>query len=48
MTTPASALFSRFPDLALAVPPTELQPIHSFISNGHSTLRATLDHQPAR
>jgi cytochrome P450 len=36
------ALFSRFPDLALAVPPSELQPIPSFISNGHRMLPATL------
>jgi cytochrome P450 len=36
------ALFSRFPDIALAVAPSELQPIQSFISNGHSTLPVTL------
>ena len=29
------ALFDRFPDLALAVPADELEPVHSFISNGH-------------
>lgn len=29
------ALFDRFPKLALAVPETELTPMHSFLSNGH-------------
>jgi cytochrome P450 len=32
------ALFDRFPDLALAVPPAELTPMHSFLSNGHTSL----------
>ncbi|MFI2209210.1 cytochrome P450 [Streptomyces sp. NPDC020141] len=32
------ALFERFPDLALAVPPDRLRPKESFISNGHSEL----------
>ncbi|MGI5171213.1 cytochrome P450 family protein [Spirillospora sp. CA-253888] len=32
------ALFARFPDLALAAKPDELQPLDSFISNGHRTL----------
>ena len=36
------ALFGRFPDLALAVPPDELEPVHSFISNGHATLPVRL------
>jgi cytochrome P450 len=36
------ALFGRFPDLALAVPADELEPVHSFISNGHSTLPVRL------
>ncbi|MEU4766508.1 cytochrome P450 [Actinosynnema sp. NPDC023794] len=36
------ALFDRFPDLALAVPADELEPVHSFISNGHSTLPVRL------
>lgn len=31
-------LFDRFPDLALAVPASRLQPVASFISNGHQTL----------
>lgn len=35
-----SALFSRFPDLSLAVPPEELTPMHSFLSNGHTSLPA--------
>jgi cytochrome P450 len=32
------ALFERFPNLSLAVPPTELRPVGSFVSNGHRTL----------
>jgi 2-hydroxy-5-methyl-1-naphthoate 7-hydroxylase len=28
-------LFERFPDLALAVPPADLRPVRSFLSNGH-------------
>ncbi|WP_433137015.1 cytochrome P450 family protein [Actinomadura nitritigenes] len=36
------ALFSRFPELALAVRPSELLPLDSFISNGHRTLPAHL------
>ena len=32
------ALFERFPDLRLAVPEEELQPVDSFISNGHRSL----------
>jgi 2-hydroxy-5-methyl-1-naphthoate 7-hydroxylase len=36
------ALFGRFPDLALAVPEAELEPVHSFISNGHVTLPVRL------
>ena len=36
------ALFGRFPDLALAVPADELEPGHSFISNGHLTLPVRL------
>lgn len=36
------ALFERFPDLALAVPPEELVPVESFISNGHRSLPARL------
>ncbi|MEU4442351.1 cytochrome P450 [Actinosynnema sp. NPDC050801] len=35
-------LFDRFPDLALAVPADELQPLPSFISNGHRTLPVVL------
>ncbi|MFG2596205.1 cytochrome P450 [Streptomyces sp. NPDC048462] len=31
-------LFERFPDLELAVPTSELKPLHSLISNGHQTL----------
>lgn len=36
------ALFTRFPDLTLAVPPTDLQPVESFISNGHRRLPVRL------
>ncbi|MFC9970707.1 cytochrome P450 [Spirillospora sp. NPDC127200] len=36
------ALFARFPDMALAVRPDELQPLASFISNGHRTLPVLL------
>jgi 2-hydroxy-5-methyl-1-naphthoate 7-hydroxylase len=36
------ALFDRFPGIKLAVPPAELQPSQSFISNGHITLPVTL------
>ncbi|MFI6169153.1 cytochrome P450 [Nocardia sp. NPDC051052] len=32
------ALFARFPELRLAADPTELRPVRSFISNGHSRL----------
>ncbi|MGP3950800.1 cytochrome P450 family protein [Streptomyces sp. 7N604] len=39
------ALFDRFPDLSLAVPPGELQPLESFISNGHQALPVHL-HKP--
>ena len=37
-----SALFERFPDLALAVPAAELRPLESFISNGHQQLPVLL------
>jgi cytochrome P450 len=36
------ALFDRFPDLALAVPPNELEQVESFISNGHRSMPVTL------
>ncbi|WP_436787498.1 cytochrome P450 family protein [Yinghuangia sp. YIM S10712] len=36
------ALFERFPDLALAVPAEELEPMESFISNGHKSLPVRL------
>jgi cytochrome P450 len=36
------ALFDRFPHLRLAIPPGELRPLPSFISNGHQTLPALL------
>jgi cytochrome P450 len=32
------ALFERFPALTFAVPPAELTPMHSFLSNGHTSL----------
>jgi cytochrome P450 len=36
------ALFGRFPALALAVPADELEPVRSFISNGHRALPVRL------
>ncbi|MDT8913756.1 cytochrome P450 [Amycolatopsis sp. PS_44_ISF1] len=36
------ALFSRFPRLALAVPPEQLRPVASFIANGHRSLPVRL------
>lgn len=36
------ALFERFPDLVLAVPEEELEPMESFISNGHKALPVRL------
>ncbi|HSA48893.1 MAG TPA: cytochrome P450 [Yinghuangia sp.] len=36
------ALFERFPNLALAVPAEELEPMESFISNGHKSLPVRL------
>lgn len=36
------ALFDRFPRLALAVDPSELRPLPTFISNGHQTLPVAL------
>ncbi|MEV7731601.1 cytochrome P450 [Streptomyces sp. NPDC088921] len=35
-------LFDRFPDIRLAVPPTELEPVPSLISNGHQRLPVVL------
>jgi cytochrome P450 len=32
------ALFERFPNMCLALPPTELRPVGSFVSNGHRSL----------
>ncbi|MFB6521194.1 cytochrome P450 [Streptomyces sp. NPDC056401] len=37
-----SALFERFPDIALAVPADELRPKFSFVSNGHRTVPVML------
>ncbi|GAA0612272.1 cytochrome P450 [Streptomyces crystallinus] len=39
-------LFTRFPQLALAVPPHELRPVPSFIANGHATLPAFVHPAP--
>jgi 2-hydroxy-5-methyl-1-naphthoate 7-hydroxylase len=36
------ALFARFPDMRLAVPEADLQPVGGFISNGHKTLPVRL------
>ncbi|MFD7326000.1 cytochrome P450 [Streptomyces sp. NPDC059875] len=38
VATALEHLFTRFPDLSLAVPPTELRPLPSLISNGHQSL----------
>lgn len=38
------SLFDRFPSLHLAVGPDELEPVRSFISNGHRTLPVILAH----
>jgi 2-hydroxy-5-methyl-1-naphthoate 7-hydroxylase len=40
--TGLSGLFDRFPDLELAVPASELQPLPTFIMNGHRTLPVRL------
>ncbi|WP_433714542.1 cytochrome P450 family protein [Nocardia sp. CA-084685] len=37
------AIFERFPNMRLAVDPSELAPVGSFISNGHRTLPVLLD-----
>jgi cytochrome P450 len=37
-----SSLFTRFPDLAFAVPAEDLQPLASFIADGHRTLPVLL------
>ncbi|WP_433309882.1 cytochrome P450 family protein [Micromonospora sp. CA-269861] len=37
-----SSLFERFPDIALAVPVADLQPLPTFIMNGHRTLPVRL------
>ncbi len=42
------ALFDRFPHLSLAVPPSELRPLESFISNGHQALPVVLRPQTVR
>ncbi|MCZ0990421.1 cytochrome P450 family protein [Streptomyces diastatochromogenes] len=38
------ALFDRFPDIALAVPAEELEPLASLLVNGHRTLPVRLQH----
>lgn len=43
-----STLFSRHPELALAVEPDALQPLPSLISNGHQRLPVHLDRAAAR
>ena len=40
------ALFDRFPDLRLAVPPGELKPLETFLSNGYQSLPVHLTAQP--
>lgn len=41
-TVGLSSLFERFPDISLAVPKEELQPLPTFIMNGHRTLPVRL------
>ncbi|MGW5051301.1 cytochrome P450 family protein [Actinokineospora sp. NPDC004072] len=41
-TVGLSALFERYPDLTLAVPAEELQPLPTFIMNGHRSLPVRL------
>ncbi|MDX3224824.1 cytochrome P450 [Streptomyces sp. ME19-01-6] len=41
------ALFDRFPDLRLAVPPQNLRPVPTFISNGHQTLPVCMGKEAA-
>ncbi|MBB0242666.1 cytochrome P450 [Streptomyces alkaliphilus] len=41
-TVGLSALFERFPDLSLAVPTEELEPLPTFIMNGHRALPVRL------
>ena len=41
-----SSLFTRFPDLTFAVPAEDLQPLASFIANGHRTLPVLLRPAP--
>ncbi|NUT53169.1 MAG: cytochrome P450, partial [Saccharothrix sp.] len=42
-TVALRALFERFPDLRLAVPSEELEPLGSFFTNGHKTLPVVLE-----
>ncbi|MER6471008.1 cytochrome P450 family protein [Streptomyces collinus] len=41
-TTALAALFTRFPDMRLAVPAEQLRPLESFISSGHRELPVVL------
>ena len=40
--TALSRLFTRFPNLSLAVPPSDLHPLPSILGNGHKTLPVNL------
>jgi cytochrome P450 len=40
------ALFDRFPDLTLAVPPEKLTTLPTFLSNGHTSLPVHLRPAP--
>jgi len=42
-TVGLTALFDRFPDLSLAVEPTALEPLPTFMMNGHRTLPVLLN-----
>ncbi len=46
-TVGLSSLFTRFPDLTLAVQPEELSPLPTFIMNGHRSLPVRLARVPA-
>jgi len=39
------AIFARFPELSLAVPASELTPLRSFLTNGHTSLPVRLTRQ---
>ncbi|MGH3378713.1 MAG: cytochrome P450 family protein [Actinoallomurus sp.] len=46
--TAIGGLFTRFPDVRLAVPATDLEPVSSILGNGHVSLPAHLDGRSQR